>query len=116
MALMGCVLSPVWAYTQASQPASWGGLQRNSGAAAPSYQFRSTSPLLDNTSGSSGGYSSRAGSPVYSPRRGDPWSEEGDPTDPGTGIVPDPAPVGGPYVLLAMAAAYFLLSRRRKTT
>lgn len=113
MALMGCVLSPVWAYTQASQPQ--GSMQRFGGAVAPSYQFRSTSPLLDNTSGS---YGSQSAGPMYDPprRKGywnsdGEWVEEGDPI----GNTPDPAPVGGPYILLAMAAAYLLLLRRRRT-
>lgn len=80
-------------------------------ANAPAYQFRSTSPysaMVNNTS--TVGMSSQVPS---RPRKG-PWDP---PEDNPIGVLPDPAPVGEPFILLALAALYLLVrcSRKRKT-
>jgi len=117
MLLMGCVLSPAWAYTQAVPPASssWGNMQRSGTAVAPSYQFQSTSPLLDGVTGTSDGYSPMAGAPSSRPNRtGGHWEngEWVEDDDNPIGVIP--SPVGEPYILLVMAAVYLLFMRRRK--
>lgn len=81
-------------------------------ATAPSYQFRSTSPYtgLVNSTSTVGAPSSAPSSGI---RRG-PWDP---PEDNPIGVLPDPAPMGEPFVLLALAALYCLVRclRKRKT-
>ena len=100
-------------------------------ANAPAYQFRSTSPystMVNNTS--TVGMSSQApsrpysslvsptstvGAPAYAPsgpRRG-PWDP---PEDNPIGVLPDPAPLGEPLILLLMAALFILFKKKRVTS
>lgn len=77
---------------------------------APAYQFRSTSPytaLVNSTS--------TVGAPAYAPsgpRRG-PWDP---PEDNPIGVLPDPAPLGEPLILLLMATLFILYKKKRVTS
>ena len=115
--LWGGISSPAYAFG-AAQPSSWG----STSDVPPAYQFRSTStlpPVVGSSSYSSEIFSPGAKSPSYRPNRATAgywnsdgeWDEDGNPI----GVVPDPAPVGEPFVLLAMAALYVLcLALRRR--
>ncbi len=79
-------------------------------AEAPSFQFRSTSPytaLVNSTS--------TVGAPAYAPsgpRRG-PWDP---PEDNPIGVLPDPAPLGEPLILLLLATLFILFKKKRVTS
>ena len=47
---------------------------------------------------------------------GDPFTPGGDPGEPGIGVIPDPAPVGEPLVLLVLVLLYagYVVVRRRR--
>lgn len=102
----------VAAYTQATMPSSWSTTPTMSSSVQTSYQFRSTSSYAP--SGRVQVYAVGASSPSYSPRRNDPpgWppGEEDDPI----GTLPDPTPVGEPYILLLFAGIYALYYIHRK--
>lgn len=80
---------------------------------SPAYQFKSTSA-----------YTSGIGS-AYAPQLSEPFAASapnrlrkeglGDPSDDdnGVGEIPDPAPVGEPFVLLLLAGLFVLYKRRR---
>ncbi len=79
-------------------------------ATAPAYQFRSTSPYSSLVSPTS-----TVGAPAYAPsgpRRG-PWDP---PEDNPIGVLPDPAPLGEPLILLLMAALFILFKKKRVTS
>lgn len=79
-------------------------------ATAPAYQFRTTSPytaLVNSTS--------TVGAPAYAPsgpRRG-PWDP---PEDNPIGVLPDPAPLGEPLILLLLATLFILFKKKRVTS
>ena len=100
----------VAAYTQATMPSAWSTTPTMSSSVQTSYQFRSTSSYAP--SGRVRVYAPGASSPSFSPRRNDGWGTPGDDDDP-TGVVPDPTPVGEPYILLLFAAFYFLYRKRK---
>lgn len=117
--IMEFSLSSAWAFTPTS-PASWSNAQRVGSDVHTDYRFRSTSPVLGGgqTSYSGDEYMPGTRGPMYGPRQKGYWDENGDwvpeEGDNELGTVTDPAPVGEPYILLLMAAAYFLFIRRRK--
>jgi len=111
------------AYTQA-QPATWGyrpvntaisttqnGINANTYApkfssdVCPSYQFRSTSAYSSTISGMNQNAGFNRGL-----RRTSPWGDDDDDDPDGDpmGVLPDPAPVGSPFILLALALLYIL--------
>ena len=111
--LMELSLSSVWAFTQ-SYPSSGSGTLTPPGSAMPDYRFRSTSPLLDGSTPYS-----ESGSPLSYGSNYGPILKGGLDDDPGgddnpIGQVDDPLPVGEPYCLLLMAAAYCLFVYKRK--
>ena len=103
----------VAAYTQATMPSAWSTTPTMSSSVQTSYQFRSTSSYAP--SGRVQVYAVGASSPSYSPRRNDPtgWGTPGEDDDP-VGTLPDPTPVGEPYILLLFAGIYALYYIRRK--
>ena len=105
--------TPAWAYPQAQQPAAWSNTPKLSNDVQPNYQFQSTSaytPVMGGSSYSSNVYAPAANAPTYRPRKDptNPWGD-GDPEGDPQGVVPDPAPVGEPFVLLVMAMLYLLV-------
>ena len=102
-----------WAYPQAQQPAAWSNTPKLSSDVRPNYQFQSTSaytPVMGGSSYSSTIYAPAANAPVYRPRKAGYWNEDGEwvEDDDPIGVVPDPAPVGEPFVLLVMAMLYLI--------
>lgn len=112
------------AYTQA-QPAAWGyrpvntaisttqnGIINNTYApkfssdVCPSYQFRSTSAYSSTISGMNQDAGFNRGLRRTSPWDDDDDDDDDDPDDNPIGVLPDPAPVGSPFVLLIMALLY----------
>lgn len=130
------VLSPAYAYTPSSQASSWSaansvssGTYRpvygtsSSAASAPQYQFQSTSSFSsivnsaayneipaymfnDNTPSSRG--------PII--LRGDSWDDPNEEEDLPTGVIPDPTPLGEPFILLAFALLYALIRYKKHRT
>jgi len=114
-------LSTAYAYNQVTQPASWGYQSVNTAMTTnrstsvklsedicPSYQFKPTSyysSIVGTTSSTetymNGGI-----------RKTDPW---GDPEDDPIGVLPDPAPVGEPLILLLMALLYAICTIIRRS-
>ena len=118
--------TPAWAYPQTQQsvswtnvpnqpkqPALWSSTPKLSSGMQPNYQFKSTSaytPVLGNSAYSSNVYEIES-APITRPRKAGYWNEDGEwveGNDP-IGVVPDPAPVGEPFVLLVMAMLYLLV-------
>lgn len=110
-------------YDRSAQSASWG-YQPVSTATLPSsarvmdeyeypaFKFQSTSPYSAPVGSASSGMTTQ-----NSPRRSTGFSWD-DPEDNPVGVVPNPAPVGEPLILLAMASLYvalLILWRRRKS-
>ncbi len=113
--LMEFSLSQVWAFTQSFPSSRNNAPASAAGSTLPGYRFRSTSPLLDGGTPYTGNtYSTVSGGSDYNPREKGPWDDDPDPGEPGIGEVDNPLPVGEPYCLLLMAAAYCLFSYRRK--
>lgn len=114
--MAGTIMSPVRAYTYATQPSAWRTTPTLSQDIAPSCTFRSTSsftPVMGTSAYSSEVYTPGAGSP-FGPRRSEsnPWDEEeGDPTGPEVGQVD--TPVGSPLVLLLFAVLFIVLKRKK---
>ena len=87
--------------------------------ACPTFRFQSTSSYISNgvlnarpqiTANMSNGIATLSSAPINRPRRTSGWDddEEGDPSGDGIGIVPNPAPIGEPFILLLMIALYLL--------
>ena len=107
--LIGSPIYAVGTYTPATLPSPWSTTPTMSNDMQTVYQFRSTSPYVSsmNTSSTMITLYGRVG--ASSMRKTGSWNEDDNPI----GEVPDPAPVGEPLVLLALAMLY-LLYRRRK--
>ena len=134
------VLSPAYAYTPSSQAASWSAANSvsaasyrpvygtsSSAASAPKYQFQSTSSfssivnsaayneipayMFNDRTPSSGSVILRD---PFTP--GDPFAPGGDPTDDEIGVIPDPTPLGEPFILLAFALLYALIRYKKHRT
>ena len=109
--LSGSQVTYAFTYGQASEPASWGRTATLSDDVRPSYSFRSTSsytPVVGSTS-----YLSDGSGPISSPRRAKSWDPWDEPEDDPIGVVPNPAPLGEPLILLLLALGYFLCVRLR---
>ena len=87
--------------------------------ACPAFTFHSTSSYISNgtltarpqiTTNISNGIATLGSAPITRPRRTSEWDEddEGDPSGDGIGVVPNPAPIGEPFILLLMLALYLL--------
>lgn len=119
--MAGGVLSPVRAYTYATQPSAWRTTPTLSTDIAPSCSFHSTSsyaPIVGATTYTSNTIFEPGAS--YSPnrmRKSDPWDEDEedpvDPTDPEIGVVD--TPVGSPLVLLLFAGIYIVYRRKNRS-
>lgn len=84
----------------------------------PNYRFRSTSVYLSGTGNGSftplaDDPSSGVASLPKKAKKSDPWDEWGEDTPGGNevGVVDDPAPLGEPFILLAMALAFILYKK-----
>lgn len=107
-----------YGYNQSAQSKNWGyqpvyqsTATTSYVAAAPIYQFRTTSVLIPTQDQSE----SAAWMPGNSrPRRVDGWSDEDDPT----GVVPDPTPIGDApwWLMFLLAAAYSAFRHFRQRT
>lgn len=132
----GCMVSPVYAYDQNAQPASWGykpvnmtipangPMSGNGGSfgrtyapafsqdVSPTFSFQSTSPYAAPSGGATSGIGVQSG-----PRKSSAWDA---PEDEPIGVVSNPTPVGEPLVLLALAllyaGGYIAYSRKRKSS
>ena len=105
--LIGSPIYAVGTYTPATLPSSWTTTPTMSNDMQTVYQFRSTSSYVSsmNTSSTMIYLSGRVG--ASSMRKTGSWNEDDNPI----GEVPDPVPVGSPFVLLALALAYMLVKR-----
>ena len=122
--LWGCIFSTAWAFDRTAQPALWSTTPTFSEDVRPTYQFHSTSaytPTMHTTTFEPMAASpySRANAPSRPRRSEGYWNEDGEwvPGDDELpiGVLPDPAPIGEPLILFALALLYFarLLIRRR---
>lgn len=111
--LIGSQIYAVGTYTPATLPSSWTTTPTMSNDMQTVYQFRSTSSYVSsmNTRSTMINLSGRVG--ASSMRKTGYWNEDGEwvEGDDPIGVVPDPAPVGSPFVLLALALAYMLVKR-----
>ena len=118
--LVGGLLSPMAAYTRVAQPSVWQKKPTMSADVCPSYQFHSTSSytlVVGQTSYTAEPYNPAQASGPNRVRKNDPWNDEPDDDDPyndPVGQVPDPAPVGEPWVLLLLAVLYIFYTKRKK--
>lgn len=111
--LWGWITSSTWASSQAMQPAAWTTTPMMSEDVRPVYDFRSTStvnPIVGTTSYTATPDFYPGGTKGNRMRKSDPW---GPPEDDPIGVLPDPAPIGEPLILLAMALLYFVWRRRK---
>ena len=118
--LWGCNPSSAYASMQTPRYASWNTqkVHLTSAAAAPAYQFRTTStyrvnmpdfnftPLADQARG---GAPARIRKGGYGTYYGDTDDNEDDPEGPGVGELEDPTPIGSPLILLFMALLYLFI-------
>lgn len=111
--LWGAMCSSVCASPQPAQPALWSTTPTFSEDIRPAYQFRSTSAFTTTTNTTV--FTPMAGSPTnngggpYRPRRGGYYDNDGnwvDPEDEPIGVLPDPAPIGEPIILLLFALLF----------
>ena len=117
--LWACVLS-VCAWDVATRPALWSTTPTLSEDVRPVYNFRSTSsysPTMKTITFepmATMPYSSTT--KTYNPRKSGYWNEDGEYVEDENpiGVLPDPAPVGEPLILFALAFLYFLRLRLRK--
>lgn len=133
------VLSPAYAYTPSYQAASWSaansvsaGTYRpvygtsSSAATAPKYQFQSTSSFSSIVNSAAyneiPAYMFNDRTPSSGPvilsdplAPGDPFTP-GDPTEDPIGTLPDPMPIGEPFILLAFALLYALIRYKKHRT
>ena len=113
--LTGSPICAVGTYTPATMPSSWTTTPTMSNDMQTVYQFRSTSSYVSsmNTRSTMITLYGRVG--ASSMRKAGYWNEDGEwvPGDNENpiGDVDPPAPVGSPFVLLALALAYVLKKR-----
>ena len=113
--LWGCMSS---AFAVPAKDASWSQWATKSAATtAPEYQFRTTSIYISETSTSTATFTPLADKPSYSPSSPNRARKGGfgDPSEYEIGVIPDPAPVGEPLILLVLAILYLCLRQLRLT-
>ena len=127
------VLSPAYAYTPSSQAASWSAANSvsagsyrpvygtsSSAASAPQYQFHSTSSFssIVNTAAYNdiSDYMFNDRTPSSGPLRTSAFSWTPSDDDYGVGEIPDPMPLGEPFILLAFALLYALIRYKKHRT
>lgn len=116
--LLGCTAS--FGYTTSHNTSVYTNVYTT--AAAPSYQFRSTSVYSSSFSNDNSTFVPLADDPYASPgprkgpRKSSPWDEDPEKGGNELGVVDDPTPIGEPLVLLLLAALYggYRLMKRKK--
>lgn len=110
--MAGTIMSPVRAYTYATQPSAWRTTPTLSQDIAPSCTFRSTSsyaPIVGQTTyTSSASFEPVGQSAPYRMRRG---MDDEDPEGDAVGNID--TPVGSPLVLLLFAVLFIVLKRKK---
>ncbi len=112
--LLGGMQSPAATFDRVSTPSAWTTKPALSEDVRPAYTFRSSStvsPVVGYTNYTATPGFNPGGNRVHRMRQGDPW---GDPEDDPIAVIPDPAPVGEPIILLLFALLYVAYKYRRK--
>jgi hypothetical protein len=103
----------LWAFSVSSAvassstplPSAWNETPTLSEDVYPTYDFQTTSAYVANETAT---VSSVNGIRVGQRRNTNPWESGPGEDDLPTGVVPDPAPVGSPFILLILAFLYLL--------